>query len=77
VEDCHKPVVGGVESVPPTLLSMGWMGHCVGIIVGEETISYVSLIIYFCWIEGVEAAVVVVVFCAFFEQTLKRMDFVV
>jgi hypothetical protein len=53
------------------------MGHCVGTIVGEETISSVSSTIYFCWIEGVEAAVVVVVFCASFEQTVKRMNFAV
>jgi hypothetical protein len=51
------------------------MGHCVGTIVGEETISYVSLTICFCWIEGVEDALVVVVFCASFEQIVKRMNF--
>ena len=53
------------------------MGHCVGTIVGEETISSFSSTIFFCWIEGVEAVVVVVVFCASFEQTVKRMNFVV
>jgi hypothetical protein len=52
------------------MLSMGLTGHCVGTIVGEETIC-------FCWIEGVEAIVVVVVFCASFEQTMKRMNFAV
>jgi hypothetical protein len=59
------------------MLSLGWMGHCVGPIVGEETISLVSSTICYCWIEGVEAVVVVVVFCASFEQTVKRMNFVV
>jgi hypothetical protein len=49
------------------MLSLGWMGHCVGTIVGEETIYFVSSTNYFCWIEGVDAAVVVVVFCASFE----------
>jgi hypothetical protein len=53
------------------------MGHCVGTIVGEETISYFSSIIYFCWIEGVEATVVLAVLCASFEQTVKRMNFAV
>jgi hypothetical protein len=53
------------------------MGHCVGTIVGEETISSFSSAICFCWIEGVEAAVVVVAFCASFEQTVKRMNFAV
>jgi hypothetical protein len=51
------------------------MGHCVGTIVGEETISSFSSAIFFYWIEGVEAAVVVVAFCASFEQTVKRMNF--
>jgi hypothetical protein len=53
------------------------MGHCVGTIVGEETIYYFSSTIYFCWIEGVEAAVVVVAFYASFEQTVKRLNFAV
>jgi hypothetical protein len=51
------------------------MGHCVGTTVGEETISSFSSTIYFCWIEGVEVAVVVVVLCVFFEQTVKMMNF--
>jgi hypothetical protein len=41
--------------------------HCVGTIVGEETISTFSSAIYFCWIEDVEATVVVMVFYASFE----------
>jgi hypothetical protein len=53
------------------------MGHCVGTIVGEEKISSVSSTICFLWIKGVEAVVVVVVFYASFEQTMKRMNFVV
>jgi hypothetical protein len=53
------------------------MGNYVGTILGEETISSVSLTIYFCWIKGVEAAVVVVVFYASFGQTVKRMNFAV
>jgi hypothetical protein len=53
------------------------MGHCVGTIVGEETISSFSSTICFYWIEGVEVAVVVVAFCASFEQTVKRMNFAV
>jgi hypothetical protein len=53
------------------------MGHCVGTIVGEDTISSFSSTIYFCWIEGVEVAVVVVVLCASFEHTVKRMNFAV
>jgi hypothetical protein len=53
------------------------MGHCVGTIVGEETISSFSSAIFFCWIEGVEAVVVVVALCASFEQTVKRMNFAV
>jgi hypothetical protein len=53
------------------------MGHCVSTIVGEETISSFSSTIYFCWIKGFEAAVVVVVFFASFEQTMKRMNFTV
>jgi hypothetical protein len=51
------------------------MGHCVRTIIGEETISYFSSAICCCWIEGVEAAVVVVAFYASFEQTVKRMNF--
>jgi hypothetical protein len=54
------------------------MGHCVGTIVGEGTISTFSYVICSCSIEGVEAAVVVVVaFCASFEQTMKRMNFAI
>ena len=53
------------------------MGHCVGTIVGEETISSFSLKILFCCIEGVEAAVIVAVLCAPFEKTVRRMHFVV
>jgi hypothetical protein len=53
------------------------MGHCVITIVGEETISSFSLTIYFFWIEGVDVALVVTVFCASFEQIVKRMNFVV
>jgi hypothetical protein len=52
-------------------------GHCVGTIVGEETLSAFSSVIFFCWIEGVEAAVVVVAFCASFENAVKRMNFAV
>jgi hypothetical protein len=52
---------------------MGLTGHCVGTIIGEETISAIC----FCWIEGVEAAVVAVAFCASFEKTVKRMNFAV
>jgi hypothetical protein len=52
--------------------------HYVGTIVGEGTISaFFFPAICFCWIEGVEDAVVVVAFCAFFEQSVKRMDFAV
>jgi hypothetical protein len=57
------------------MLSLGWMEHYVGTIVGEETISSASLTIYFFWIEGVEVSVVVVVLCLSFEQTVKRMNF--
>jgi hypothetical protein len=46
---------------------MGLMGHYVGTIVGEETISSFSSEIFFCWIEGVEDVVVVVDFYASFE----------
>jgi hypothetical protein len=53
------------------------MGYCVGTIIGEEIISSFSLTIYFFWIEGVEVVVVVAVFCASFEQTVKRMNFAV
>jgi hypothetical protein len=53
------------------------MGHCVGTIAGEETISYFSFAIYFYWIEGVEAAVVVVAFCVSFKHIVKRLNFVV
>jgi hypothetical protein len=53
------------------------MGNCVGTIVGEKKISYVSSIICFSWIEGFEATVVVVVFCTSFEQIVKRMNFLV
>jgi hypothetical protein len=52
---------------------LGLKWHCVGTIVGEETF----FVIYFCWIEGVEAALVAVAFCASFEQNVKRMDFVI
>jgi hypothetical protein len=51
------------------------MGPGVGTILDEETISSFSSTICFCWIEGVEATVVVVVFCASFEQIVKRMNF--
>jgi hypothetical protein len=50
-------------------------GYYVGTIVGEATISAFSSAICFCWIEGVETAVVVVAFCASFEHTVKRMNF--
>jgi hypothetical protein len=53
------------------------MGHCVGTIVGEETISSFSSAICFCWIEGVEAVVVIVALCESFEQTMKRIKFAV
>jgi hypothetical protein len=33
--------------------------------------------ICFCWIEGVDNVVVVVAFCASFEQTMKRKNFVI
>ena len=56
---------------------MGLTGHCVGTIEGEETISYFYFAICFWWIEGVEAVVVVVVFCVSFEQIVKRMNFAV
>jgi hypothetical protein len=56
-------------------VSLGWMGHCVGTIIGEETISDVSSTICFLWIEGVEAMVVAVVFCTSFEHTVNRMNF--
>jgi hypothetical protein len=42
-------------------------GHCVGTIVVEETISSFSFAICFCWIKGVEVALVVVAFYASFE----------
>jgi hypothetical protein len=51
---------------------MGWMGHCVGTIVGEETIYVVSSTIYSFLIEGVEAAVVIVVFCT--SWMILRME---
>jgi hypothetical protein len=53
------------------------MGHCLGTIVGEETIYVFSSVIFFYWIEGVEVAVVVGASFASFEQTVKRMNFVV
>jgi hypothetical protein len=56
---------------------VGLTGHCVGTIVCEETIYSFSYAICFWWIEGVEDAVVVVAFCASFEQTVKMMNFVV
>jgi hypothetical protein len=52
------------------LLFMGLMRHCVGTIVGGITIC-------FCWIKGFEVAVIVAVFCASFEQTVKRLNFAV
>jgi hypothetical protein len=51
------------------------MRHYVGTIVGEDTISSFSSAICFCWIEGVEATVVIVAFCASFKETVKRMNF--
>jgi hypothetical protein len=54
-------------------LSLGLAENFVGTILGEETIY----VICFSWIEGAEAAVVVVAFYASFEQTVKRMNFVV
>jgi hypothetical protein len=51
------------------------MGYCVGTIVDEETMSSFFSAMCFCWIEGVEVAMVVVAFCAYFEQTMKRMNF--
>ena len=59
------------------LLSLGLKGHYVGTIVGEETISSFSSAICFCWIKGVEAAMVAMAFCASFEQTVKRLNFAV
>jgi hypothetical protein len=53
------------------------MGRCVSTIVGEEIISSFSSKICFCWIKGFEAAVVVVLFFASFEQTMKRMNFAI
>jgi hypothetical protein len=52
-------------------------GHCVGTIVGEEKIFSFSSTICFCWIEGVEVAVVVVAFYTSFEHNVKRINFVV
>jgi hypothetical protein len=49
------------------MLSLDLMGNYVGNIVGEETISSFSLAFNFYWIEGAEAAVVVVALCASFE----------
>jgi hypothetical protein len=51
--------------------------NCVGTIEGEETIPTFSYTICFHWIEGVEAAMVVVAFCTTFEETVKRMVFLV
>jgi hypothetical protein len=56
-------------------ISLGLIGHCVDTIVGEEPISSFSSTMYFCWIEGVEVAVVVVAFCTSFEHILKRINF--
>jgi hypothetical protein len=56
---------------------LGLTGHCVGTIVGEETIYSFSSTIFLCWIKGVEVVVVVVAFCESFEQTIKRMNFAV
>jgi hypothetical protein len=53
------------------------MGHCVGTIVGEEKISSFSSKNCFSWIGGVEAVVVVVVFCESFKKTVKMMNFAV
>jgi hypothetical protein len=53
------------------------MGHCVGMIIVEETISSFSFAICFCWIEGVEVAMVAVALCASFEKIVKRMNFAV
>jgi hypothetical protein len=58
-------------------LSLGLTRHCVGTIVGEEKISSFSFAICFYWIEGIEAAVVAVAFCASFEHTVKKMNFAV
>jgi hypothetical protein len=52
-------------------------GNFVGTIVGEETIYFFSYEIFFYWIEGVDATVVVVAFYASFEHTVKRMNFTV
>jgi hypothetical protein len=52
-------------------------GHCVGTIVGEGAISSFYSAIFFYWIEGTEAVVVVVAFYSSFEQTVKRMNFAV
>jgi hypothetical protein len=53
------------------------MGHCVGTIIGEGTISSFSSAICLYWIEGVEDVVVVVSFYASFEHTMNRMNFLV
>jgi hypothetical protein len=45
MEGYHKPVVGRVESVPPTLLSLVLTRHCVGTIVGEETVGRLVVVI--------------------------------
>jgi preprotein translocase subunit SecF len=59
------------------MLSLGLMGHGVGTLVGEETISSFSSTICFCWIEGVVSTMVVAVVCAYFKKNVKRMNFVV
>jgi hypothetical protein len=56
---------------------VGLTGHCVGTIVGEGTIYAFSSAICLYWIEGVEAAVVVVLFYASFEHTMNKINFAV
>jgi hypothetical protein len=51
------------------------MGHCLGTIVGEETISSFSFATCFCWIEGVEVGLVAVALCSPFENIVKRLNF--
>jgi hypothetical protein len=65
----------GTSGWPP--ISTWINRYCVGTIIGEEIISSFAYAICFYWIEGVEDAVVVVAFCASFEQTVKRMNFAV
>jgi hypothetical protein len=48
--------------------------------VQKESLCFASILsTYFCWTEGAwtEAAVVAVFFCSPFEQTVKKLNFVV